>query len=77
MMGHGFFGGMWLWPLLLIVIVIACVVLLTRGFRHGCCSAGHPTHKNADEILQERHARGDISWEEFERIKEDLDGNRR
>jgi len=76
MMGHGFFGGMWLWPLLLILVVIAGAFLI-RGFSRGCCGTGQSTHGKAEEVLRERYARGEISREEFNRMRADLDSNKR
>jgi len=74
MMGHGFFGGMWLWPLLLILVVIAGAFLI-KGFSRGCCGTGQSTYGKAEEILQDRYARGEISKDEYQRIKGDLDRN--
>jgi len=74
MMGHGIFGGMWLWPLLLILVVIAGAFLV-RGFSRGCCGTGRSTYGKAEEILRDRYARGEISKDEYQRIKGDLDRN--
>ena len=65
-------GGWWMmimW-LLLIVAVIVAVVLVSRSLRG---RNGDPTRRDAAEIARERYARGEISQEEFERIRDDLD----
>lgn len=63
---HGF-GGIFtiLFWILLIVIVI---YLVKRGL------SGTGGEETAEEILKKRYARGEISKEEFERMKKDITG---
>ncbi len=71
MMGHGFFGGMWLWPLVFIVVVVACVAMMSGWTRpQRILSDSH--RGDASEILRNRYARGEITREEFERMKKDI-----
>ncbi len=71
MMGHGFFGWMWLWPLLIIGAIIACVAIIggwgrqNRFVQDGATSDGL-------RILKTRYAKGEISQEEFERMRQIL-----
>ena len=63
-MGFGWIFALLFWGALLGVIIWA-VVRFTRG------TTGGKSNKALD-IAAERYARGDISREEFERIKKDL-----
>ncbi len=67
MMGPGF-GGVFM-VIFWILIVFLIVYVAGRLFRQG--GIGEERNKAAD-ILNERYARGEISREEYERIKEDL-----
>lgn len=73
---HMIFGGFLFWLLLLFVILWA-----VRGTR-GCYAGGHPYWRHyyhdhahgedAIEIARKRYARGEITKEEFEQLKQDL-----
>jgi len=70
MMGPGFFfGGWWMW--LFWILVIAGVVLVVRTLTEGRAPTNH-AGKSPQDILEERYARGEISEEEFLRIREQL-----
>ena len=71
MMGHGFFGGMWLWPLLIIVAIVACVAMM-GGWGRWQRSFSQGTRGDAREILRARYAAGELTKEEFEQMKRDL-----
>ena len=75
MMGNGWgMGGMWLvWPL--IILGIALVVLLLRRSATGAPGPGSGTtppatsrsgRSRAQEILDERYARGELTDEEYQ-----------
>lgn len=68
MMAWGGWGFGWIFPLLMIVLMIALCVFIMRGmaFGHGHGRAGRDTTASALEILNERFARGEISKEELE-----------
>ena len=81
MMWHGFgwmggwgFGGwmMIFWVLLIVMLVVG--VALGRWHGGGCHSVSHDGHDSHDavDIARERYARGEISEEEFQKIKKDL-----
>ena len=84
---HFFNSGMWIFPLICFFAMIFCMVAMMifcrRGF--GGSYFGFPFHwncggfpKNAHnsetalEILNRRYASGEISKEEYERIKKDI-----
>ncbi len=71
MMGSWMFGGWWMIIVWLVVIglVVWGVVTLTR--RRGP-ESGSGEKRSAMDIARERYAKGEISKEEFERIKKDL-----
>jgi putative membrane protein len=64
--GWGWFPGMVLGPLMMLIIIgvtVALVVWLVRGFGH----VEHPRHSRAAlDILEQRFARGEIDKAEFE-----------
>ncbi len=83
MMGYYFgdmmdgFGFGWIAMLLFWVLVIWAIFALVRGFSgHNCCGHNQGEHKHGEgkvlDILKERYAKGEISKEEFERMKKDL-----
>ena len=67
---HNFFGGGWmmiLWIALLIGIVI---LIMKRGVGS---SPKRVASNNAMNILMERYAKGEISREDYLKLKDDLD----
>jgi putative membrane protein len=69
-MGPEYFlmGGMWLFPLLGLLVMIS-IIYLAFGRRH--CSKNNDD--SALEILKKRYAKGDISKEEFHQMKKELE----
>ncbi len=75
MHGFGWGGGMWIgsifWLAFLGVIIWA-IISFTNNQRRGS-SDGRPTTRETPlEILKKRFARGEISEDEFERMKKEL-----
>lgn len=74
--GFGFFGGFMM--LIFWGLIIWAIIALVRGVSGGgCCGMGHSNgngHKgdNAVSILKERYAKGEITKEDFEKMKKDL-----
>jgi putative membrane protein len=69
MMGFGMFGGMLLFWIALIVLV----VLLARGlFSSSRQTGGSHLSLSAREILEQRYARGEITQEQFLQMQKDL-----
>ena len=66
-------GGMGIGMLLFWGLIVAAIVVLARGLAGGAPPpAPEVRDKTPLDILRERYARGEISREEFERIKKDL-----
>ncbi|RQW08548.1 MAG: SHOCT domain-containing protein [Calditrichaeota bacterium] len=69
-MGWGFMGLGWLiWIILLIVIIWGIVKIAGSTSRQNQLP---PAEDDAIEILKKRYARGEISREQFEEMKKDL-----
>lgn len=81
-MGPEYFwwGGMWIFPLVMIVVMLVVVYLVfgrrTRPFcghsDHGF--GGRSSREEPLEILKRRYAQGEITREQFEQIRKDLGG---
>jgi len=76
MMGDFGFGHMGFGWIFWLVLIFAGIVLFRRG-AWGCGSShGEHRHNSVDEspleILKQRYAKGEISKEEFERMKKDI-----
>jgi len=80
MMNNGYYGGMGgfgflgflfmiLWWAFIIALVIAAIKWLTHGSR-GSRGAGE---KSPMEILQERYAKGEITKDEYQEIRKELE----
>lgn len=66
-MGHGF-GGIFM-----ILFWVVIIYLIFRGTSYWAQKgSGQSSSQSAEEILKERYAKGEISKEEFERMKQDL-----
>ena len=71
MMGYGAYGGILMWLIILIVIAVIVYLAYNRNVGGGGPFVGR--QENALDILKKRYAKGEISKEEFERIKQDLE----
>jgi len=80
-MGPEYFwsGGMWIFPLIMLVVMLVVVFLIFgRGGVGPGCSPWHRPPRGGDaqerplDILKRRYARGELSREEFETMKRDL-----
>lgn len=74
------YGPWWLGPLFTVLfwaILIGGVVWLVRSLSAGGRLGHGPEPSRALSILEERFARGEISAEEFRRMKEELEASRR
>jgi len=72
MMHYGFgYGGMFMWIIFLIVIGLLIYFIVKAQKTKGQM----PTPRESSlDILKRRYAKGEITKEEFERMKKDLEG---
>lgn len=67
---------MWIWPLLIIVLIILLILNLGKGYSsrnfRGFDAGTHEPPEAALDILKKRYAKGEISKEEFQQMKKDL-----
>jgi len=78
-MEHPYFwwGGMWLFPILLLIAVVLVTYFIVRQGnvgrpRESSSGPGPDMQGSAMEILKRRYAKGEISREEFLEMKKDL-----
>jgi putative membrane protein len=64
--GFGFMGGGFM-MIVFWIIVIGLIILAVRAFRDGGLSGKQPL-----DVLKERYAKGEITAEQFEKMKNDL-----
>ncbi|MHB8744104.1 MAG: SHOCT domain-containing protein [Sulfuricaulis sp.] len=75
MMGNGqggwMAGGMWFFPILFLILVIAGMVFIVRWLmeRH---TQESPAEESPVDILKRRYAKGEIDRETFARMKQDI-----
>ncbi len=73
-MWNGPWGHMWWgWIIWLIVIAVVIWAIVTLVNRSQPPPSSPPQQETAMEILKKRYARGDISKEEFQEKKRDLE----
>lgn len=77
-MEHPYFwwGGMWLFPILFLIVVVLAAYLIARrgGMTQRAGGAETPVSEPALEIAKKRYAKGEISREDFLEMKKDLAG---
>lgn len=69
MMDYGY-GGIFMWIIFLIVIGVAVYLIVQATKSKGLES---PFRETPMEILKKRYARGEITKEEFDKMKKDLE----
>lgn len=74
-----FWGGMWLFPILILVVMVVIVYLIFGrvGYRPPWDNQNrhlyyHSESNTALEILKNRYAKGEITKEEFEQMKKNI-----
>jgi putative membrane protein len=72
MMGYGGYGGMFMWLIIIIVIAVIVYIVYTRNIGAAGGSLGGRRESPMD-ILKTRYAKGEISKEEFDQLKRDIE----
>lgn len=68
--GNGFFR--WLMPVMHLVIPVLAVYILFRVFNGRGTVCNHRRGDSALDILRERYAKGEVSRDEFQRMKNEI-----
>ena len=71
MMGYGGYGGMFMWLILIVVLAVVIYFVINRGKTTG--NSIHSTGESPTEILKKRYAKGEISKEEFDKLKKEIE----
>ncbi len=77
---HIWWGGWWIFPIVMCIIMMIFFFLMSRGrgFRPPWMQGSDRNHRESTdpetpfEILKKRHAKGEITKEEFDQMKKDL-----
>lgn len=69
--GFGLFGGIFM--LIFWILIIAGIVALVRWLMVSQSRGTHSQSKTPSDILKERYAKGEVSKEEFDKMKKDLE----
>ncbi|MFO7598145.1 MAG: SHOCT domain-containing protein [Desulfocurvibacter africanus] len=71
MMGYGGYGGIFMWLILIIVLAVVIYFVINRSKTTG--NSIHSTGESPTEILKKRYAKGEISKEEFDKLKKEIE----
>lgn len=63
-------GFMWIWTIIFIVIILAGVYFFSSGFKQ---ESTPKTSTSSLEILKQRYAKGEITEEEFRKMKKEIE----
>lgn len=64
---------MWIFPFLFVIALVFCVLMMTGGFRRwGMREGTGGGRASARDILDERYARGDLTREQYEEMRQVL-----
>ena len=69
MNGMGLMGFGWLWTVILIIIIFVAIYYFTAGFKQNTTQ----TSANALKILKQRYVKGEITEEEFRKMKKEIE----
>lgn len=72
MFHDGFMSGMWFGWIFWIVIIVLVIFLIVRLTNQKSNGAGKISDETPLNVLKKRYARGEITKEEFESMKKDL-----
>ena len=72
MMGYGGYGGMFMW--LILILIAGAIIYIVFNRKSGTGIPGDSSRESPVEILKRRYANGEISKEEFNSLKKDIQG---
>ncbi len=71
MMGYGGYGGIFMWIILIVIAVAIVYFVVNRSKTTG--NSETSTGESPTEILKKRYAKGEITKEEFDRLKREIE----
>ena len=71
MMGPGAYGGMFMWLIVIIVIAVVLYLIFNRNLPGGGSGGGRG--ESPLDVLKRRYAEGEITQEEFDRMKREIE----
>jgi len=71
MMGYGGYGGMFMW--LIWILIAGVIIYFVVDRMKNSPKTGNSSTETALDILKKRYARGEITKEEFEKLKIDIE----
>jgi putative membrane protein len=71
MMGYGGYGGIFMWILIIIIVAVILYFVINRGKTTGILRGSEK--ESPSEILKKRYAKGEITKEEFDKLKKDIE----
>jgi len=71
MMGYGGYGGMLMWLVLIILAGVIIYFVFSQSKKSG--NSIDSTRESPMDILKKRYAKGEISKEEFDRLKSEIE----
>lgn len=74
MFHYFFWNGMWFgWLFWVVIIVLILLVVANGSKRNQYLKHNFPSQETAVEILKKRYARGEITKEQFDQMKKDIE----
>jgi len=74
MMEYGRYGGIFMWILLITIVVVILYFFINRGKTTG--NSISLAKESPMDILKKRYARGEITNDEFDKLKRDIDAEK-
>ena len=66
-------GFMWIWTIIFLLIILAGIYFFTSGFKQESTRPTSTSSTSSLEILKQRYAKGEITEEEFRKMKKEIE----